>query len=107
MQLSSELQRITEQIVALYSPEKLLLFGSQAKNKARPSSDIDLCVVLPTNNRRRLLADMYYTIQTEKPLDIILYTPEQWDDNVSDATSFAHVINTEGIVLYGGQQAIS
>jgi predicted nucleotidyltransferase len=101
MRNSTELQEITKQIVDRYSPEKLLLFGSQSKNRAKPNSDIDLCVVLATTNKRRLLADMYYSIEAEKPLDLVLYTPEEWAHNVMDKTSFAHLINTEGIVLYG------
>lgn len=105
MQPTKEIQNITQQLISLYSPQKLLLFGSQAKRTSKVNSDIDLCAVMPipkTMSRRRLLADMYYQIQSEKPIDIILYTPEQWAENIQDKTSFAHKINIEGVVLYGG-----
>ena len=92
---------ITKQIITQYSPNKIMLFGSQAKDRATAKSDIDLCVVVDTPNKRRLLADMYYTIDSEKPIDILLYTPNEWETCVNDTTSFAHKINTEGVALYG------
>jgi len=95
------LENITKQIISSYSPNKILLFGSQAKGIASIKSDIDLCVIVDTPNKRRLLADMYYTIETERPIDILLYTPNEWEICVNDTTSFAHKINTEGIALYG------
>jgi predicted nucleotidyltransferase len=92
---------ITKQIVSHYSPNKILLFGSQATGIVSANSDIDLCVIVDTPNKRRLLADMYYTIETERPIDILLYTPSEWATCVNDSTSFAYKINTEGVVLFG------
>ena len=94
-------ESITEQIIEKYAPEKILLFGSHAKNKAKDKSDIDLCIVMETNNKRQLLAELYYTIQSEKPIDIILYTPAEWNECIKDSTSFAYKIQKEGILLYG------
>ena len=95
------LENITEQIINQYAPNKILLFGSQAKGVATHKSDIDLCVVVNTPNKRRLLADMYYTIDTERPVDILLYTPNEWEACINDTTSFAYKIQTEGVALYG------
>ena len=101
MYAGAELGKITEQFINKYAPNKLLLFGSQAKNTAKNDSDIDVCVVINTDNRRKLLADMYFNIHSDKPIDIVLYTPEQWERNVADTTSFAYQINREGVLLYG------
>ena len=76
-----------------------MLFGSQAKGTATHDSDIDICVVMNAANKRRVLADMYYQIQSELPLDIFLYIPAEWEDSIRDTTSFAYVINREGLVL--------
>ena len=89
------------QLVQLYAPDKILLFGSQAKGTAGANSDIDLCVVIATDNKRRLIADMYCTIDAQKPVDILLYTPEEWQTCIADTTSFAYQINREGVVLHG------
>jgi len=95
------LDNITEQIVTQYSPNKIMLFGSQAKGRATAKSDIDLCVVVDTQNKRRLIADMYYTLESEKPVDILIYTPNEWEECVDDTTSFAYKIKEEGVALYG------
>ena len=95
------LKDITRQIVDMFFPLKILLFGSHAKARATNKSDIDLCVVADSDNKRKTLTEMYYNIDCEKPIDIMLYTPSEWDELVTDSTSFAYKINTEGVVLYG------
>lgn len=95
------LENLTNQIVSLYSPQQVLLFGSQAKGTTHKSSDIDLCVIMSTHNKRKLLTDMYFSIETEKPIDILVYTPSEWQQCILDKTSFAYKINTEGVRLYG------
>ena len=96
-----ELREIQEQIVKLCAPEKILLFGSRAKGTATARSDIDLCVIASTTNKRALLTDLYCDTQSDIPIDFLLYTPEEWDQCVSDCQSFAHKLNQEGGVLYG------
>jgi len=100
MRSDTELKKITEQFISRYAPHKLVLFGSQAKKTAKRNSDIDLCVITETSNKRKLLTDMYINIESSKPLDLLLYTPEEWENNVSDNTSFAYLINKKGEVLY-------
>jgi predicted nucleotidyltransferase len=39
------LDEIVERLVSLASPVKIILFGSYARNKAQPSSDLDLLVI--------------------------------------------------------------
>ncbi len=39
------LAEIVERLVALASPVKIILFGSNARGEARPNSDLDLLVV--------------------------------------------------------------
>ena len=50
--LKNEVDYIKNQIVEKYSPEKIILFGSVAKGIFRDSSDIDLCIIKDTNNKR-------------------------------------------------------
>lgn len=99
--LTNEINLIKEQIVSLYNPSKIILFGSQAKGTATIKSDIDLCVVKDTENKRELLADMYLNIESSKPFDLLLYTEAEWNQCVNDTTSFAYLIDKKGIVIYG------
>lgn len=101
--MSFDSENIIAQIKNLYFPEKVFLFGSQAKGTATKSSDIDLCVVMNTDNKRKLLADMYFNIDSDLPIDFLLYTPNEWANCVEDSASFAYKIVKEGVLLYGRQ----
>lgn len=95
------LQNIQEQIIRLCAPQKILLFGSQAKGTATEKSDIDLCIVASTQDKRALLTDLYCDTESDTPIDFLLYTPEEWSQSVADSQSFAHKLSREGVVLYG------
>ena len=96
-----KLNAIREQVIRLCDPQKILLFGSQAKGTATAKSDIDLCVIASTKDKRSLLTDLYYHTESDLPIDFLLYTPEEWERSVEDSQSFAHKLNREGVVLYG------
>ena len=92
---------LQHQIVKICAPKKIILFGSQAKGTATERIDIDHCIVAETANNRKLLTDLYCDTDSEKPIDFLLYTPEEWDKNVNDVQSFAYKLNREGVLLYG------
>lgn len=74
--------------------------GSQAKGTATAKSDIDLCVIASTKDKRSLLTDLYCDTESDTPIDFLLYTPEEWEHSVADSQSFANKLNREGVVLY-------
>lgn len=98
--IKNEIENIKSQIIEKYLPCKVILFGSQAKGTARKNSDIDLCVIKNTDNKRELLTDMYLNIDSNKPFDIILYTEEEWEQCIKDSASFARLINKTRNVIY-------
>lgn len=75
--------------------------GSQAKGTATAKSDIDLCVIASTKDKRSLLTDLYCDTESDTPIDFLLYTPEEWEHSVADSQSFANKLNRDGVVLYG------
>lgn len=97
MWMIASLQR---QIIEICAPQKIILFGSQAKGTATERSDIDICIIAEATNKRELLTDLYCEIDSEKPVDFLLYTPEEWNKNIEDAQSFAYKLNREGVLLY-------
>lgn len=94
-------ESIISQIESGFHPNRIILFGSFVKGTSKQGSDIDLCVVAETNDKRNTLSDMYYDLSTDIPVDIVLYTPEEWVNSLRDPCSFASQINREGVVLYG------
>ena len=88
----------------LNNVKAVILFGSRAKGSEKEWSDIDICVIADTPNKRRLASILQTEIESELPIDIIVYTPSEWDECIKDETSFAKKILTEGRILYGQQE---
>jgi uncharacterized protein len=77
--LSEEiLQEIVRRVVEVSKPEKIILFGSAARGKMGPNSDVDLLVVKRGKyNRSRLAGDIYMNLHgVGHAVDVIVVTPE-------------------------------
>jgi len=96
-----ELERIKNQIVKLYSPSKIILFGSLAKRCIKSSSDIDICVIIDTEDKRMLARDMQLKVEGNIPIDIVIYTNEEWDLYHENSSSFLYNICKDGEIIYG------
>lgn len=99
--IKNEVNYIKNQIIERYAPSKVILFGSQAKGTASKYSDIDLCIIKNTENKRELITDMYLNIESQKPFDLVIYTELEWNECIKDKTSFASLISRKGEVIYG------
>ena len=70
-------QEIIRRIVAKAHPERIVLFGSAARDEAGPHSDIDLLIVKSNVHQRRLAMELYEALaDLGQPVDLIVATPE-------------------------------
>ncbi|HEV8310060.1 MAG TPA: nucleotidyltransferase domain-containing protein [Methylomirabilota bacterium] len=91
--LEEELQRITRVLVEQYRAERILLFGSLARefpaDGVHDASDIDLAVVKPTTarfvDRLREAVDL---VEPRVGLNLLVYTPEEIAQAQSSGRSF-------------------
>lgn len=95
------IKSIGNQIIKKFDPVDIILFGSRAKGLVRKSSDIDICVIKDTNNKRKLVQDIMLEIDSDVDLEVIVYTPTQWERYKNDKSMFAHVINKTGVRIGG------
>ena len=71
------LQEIVRRIVAAVQPEKIILFGSAAREEMGPDSDLDLLVIKPCGHRRRTAWKIERSlIGIGIPTDIMVAKPE-------------------------------
>ena len=84
-----------------HGAEKVILFGSRAKGTDHEHSDIDICIIAKTKCKRRLAATISAEIDCDIPVDILIYTTDEWNECIQDEMSFATKILKEGTVLYG------
>ena len=96
------LDTITNKIVEAIHPRQIILFGSQARSDAGPHSDIDLLIVhesdLGRPQRYAQVRRLFWGMGI--PMDILVYTPEEYARYQSVPGSFTHTIAHEGKVLY-------
>ena len=69
----AQIDRIKQQIMQKYSPKDIFLFGSCACGIVSGHSDIDV--------------------------DIVVYTPNEWEKYKDEQSSFAHIIYKKGVSL--------
>jgi uncharacterized protein len=95
-------QRTVQRLVRAFAPERILLFGSYAKDCVRESSDVDLLVVaklegdmfLHQRRARQLSADSFPRI------DIVLATPDEIAEAPTAKSPFLQSILERGITVY-------
>ena len=100
--LTSEiLQEIVRQIVAAVQPEKIILFGSAAREEMGPDSDLDLLVIKFCRNRRETARRIRRKlIGVGVPKDIIVATPEDIERYKDTIGLIYRPALREGKVLY-------
>ncbi|MBF0633198.1 MAG: nucleotidyltransferase domain-containing protein [Nitrospinae bacterium] len=98
----SEIRQMAVEIAKAFNPHKIILFGSYARGDATAESDVDLLVIMDSDDsppRRsvgmyRLLND-YVT-----PVEILVRTPAEVESYKNASFSVIHAALREGITLY-------
>lgn len=94
-------KRLSEEIAALCEPELILLYGKKTVVSSQAVSHVDLCVVTEGHDRRELERRIYMEVDVGVSFNVLIYTLEQWEEQLRDKTSFACRIMEKGTVLYG------
>jgi predicted nucleotidyltransferase len=95
------IDQVVEQIVENFKPQKIILFGSYARGKPRPESDVDLLVVVDTPLKEgKLSLEIRRNLGVMFGLDLIVYKPDHLKDRVEMGDWFLRDILKEGKVLY-------
>ena len=97
----ADIDTVVEQIVEQFSPQQILLFGSQAYGQPTEESDVDLLVIMETEESPlHAAARISAAIEHPIPLDIIVRTPETFAAQLSDRSFFESRVQRDGISLY-------
>lgn len=95
------IEPIVDQIVEQFAPQQILLFGSWAYGEPTPHSDVDLLVVMETEESSlHAAARVSEAVEHTAPLDIIVRTPEEFASQLASHNLFESQIERDGISLY-------
>lgn len=97
--LQSELERAVARLKEL-GAERIILIGSMAQGVVNPYGDIDLVVVMRTQERfLDRLKTVYLSVQPSVAMDILVYTPEEFEV-MKETNPFLVQALKEGRVLH-------
>ena len=93
---------MVERITDKFNPERIILFGSQARGDAGSDSDIDLLVVLPTCDNQRAATVSIMRSLSDLPVgkDIVVTTSQELETRGRLASTILYPALHEGKVLY-------
>ena len=98
----TDIDAAVKRIVEQFQPTKIILFGSCARDPAGTDSDVDLLVVMDVKGSKRRQAveiDLALSDRTF-PLDLIVVTPEEFEQYRDVIGHILYPVVREGKVLY-------
>ena len=96
------LKRMIKLIVENFDPIQVWLFGSMARGDGNEHSDVDLMVIMPNGTSSKKSIDVRLAVtRSMLPKDIVVSTPEKWEECIDYAGSLAYTVSREGVMLYG------
>jgi predicted nucleotidyltransferase len=96
------LDEVARRIVENFHPEKIILFGSQARGTADSHSDVDILVISAIKEKRRkLMVDMRSVLnELEYAFDLIILTREEFERDRKIPGTVGRYASKEGKVIY-------
>jgi predicted nucleotidyltransferase len=93
---------IVRRIVDTAHPEKVILFGSQARGDARPGSDFDVLVIKDSEEPRHRRSVPLYVALADLPVEVevMVYTPEEVEEWSEVPQAFVTTAVREGTTIY-------
>ena len=86
----NKLEKVIRQIIEKYKPEKIILFGSAARNEWTPDSDADFLIIKKNTplygaDRTRELSRM---LERDIAVDLTIYRPEEFSGRLAMGDPF-------------------
>ena len=96
------LRRVRDLLVDALHPYRVVVFGSRARGDVQPDSDLDLLVVADVSGSlgKRTGAVRKCLLGIHVPIDLVVYTPSEYERIRTWKSSIAAIADREGQVLY-------
>lgn len=110
LSIEEYIQFVLNKLISFYKPQKIFLFGSQARNDADENSDIDFLVIKESDRPKRLRSLEFRKVlrgHNYYPVDILVYTPQEFKGESEIKGTIAFRVKEEGKLLYGPKSTIA
>ena len=96
------LREVIDRIRKTIAPERIILFGSRARGRARNRSDYDLLVIQESEKPRYERSIPLYPALADLPVevDVLVYTPQEVHEWSAVPEAFVSTAIREGKLVY-------
>lgn len=101
-QIEEQLEVVKNMIVEAFDPQKIIVFGSHVYGKPTPDSDMDLLIVMESDERPARRAARVSKLLRPRPfpMDILVRTPEEISYRLQIVDYFIREVVERGKVIY-------
>ncbi len=99
---AQKIEEVKQQIVKNFNPRQILLIGSYASGTQNKDSDLDLLIVKDSDlpRHRRAFNIRKSLIGNRIPMDILVYTPDEFESEKNEKYSFINSALKNSRLLY-------
>lgn len=99
--LPANVDDVVQQIAVRFQPSRIILFGSQLRSDVRPTSDIDVLVVMETPLKETEQAvEICQAINYHFDLDLLVRTPQTLERRLALGDPFLRDVIDRGEIVY-------
>lgn len=100
--MNESIRQAVRDILGVCQPQEIILFAEKRTMSTGKLKAFSLCVVVPDGTDcRQLRTRLHLALSADVPVNLSVYTTEEWDDLTADDTSYAAWIARKGQVVYG------
>ena len=95
------IRQTTQDILRVCQPQRIILFAEKRTMATGKLKAFSLCVIVPDGTDcRALRTRLHLALSADVPVNLSVYTAEEWEDLLTDETSYAAWIARKGQVVY-------
>lgn len=99
--MTESIQQAEQDILRVCQPHRIILFSEKRTMATGKLKAFSLCVIVPNGSDcRHLRTQLHLALSTDVPVNLSVYTAEEWDDLLGEETSYAAWIARKGQVIY-------
>lgn len=100
--MTESIRQTTQDILRVCQPQRIILFAEKRTMATGKLKAFSLCVIVPEDaDCRQLRTQLHLALSADVPVNLSVYTVDEWDDLLKDETSYAAWIARKGQVIYG------
>ena len=99
--MTEAIRQTTQDILRVCQPQRIILFAENRTMSTGKLKAFSLCIIVPDGSDcRHLRTQLHLALSADVPVNLNVYTADEWDDLLEDETSYAAWIARKGQVIY-------